>query len=271
MINWKKWLIGKWSWWRPLKSLAFIYLAILSVALFFSNHLIYQPPSPGYEIEDANISQVTRPDGEKVAIYYKPASPGMPTLLWSHGNAEDIGYLHDRLCQFNTRGYGILAYDYPGYGHSEGSPDEQACYEAIQTSYDHLTKTLEVSAENIIIYGQSVGSGPAVWLAAQEPCAGLMLVSPFVSAFRAVTKIPLFPGDQFKNITRIENIKTPLLIIHGDQDQVISQWHGKKLHELHQGPKTFVNLQGVGHNDIYLLASDEVLRALDQFKIDINK
>lgn len=265
MSKWKKWLIGEWSWWRPLKSFAFIYLALLGVALFFSNKLIYQPPQPGYKPDDANMFQVTRPGGENVMLYYTPAAQGMPTLLWSHGNAEDIGYLHDRLCRFNSRGYGILAYDYPGYGHSEGTPTEKGCYEAVEAAYNHLTQKLKVPTEQIIIYGQSVGSGPAVWLAAQKPCRGLLLVSPFVSAFRAVTKVPLFPGDQFKNIHRISDIQSPLLVIHGDEDCVISQWHGKKLYDLHPGPKTFIDIPGAGHNDLYTLAMDQILDALDAF------
>jgi len=116
----------------------------------------------------------------------------MPTLLWPHGNAEDIGYLRNRLNKFHSRGYGILAYDYPRYGQSMGKPSEQGCYEALEAAHLYLTENLNVSNDQIIIYGQSVGSGPAVWLASQKPCVGLILVSPFITVYRTVTKIPLF-------------------------------------------------------------------------------
>lgn len=265
MGHWKKYIFGSWNWMRPIKSIVFIYLCILVVALGFADQLIHQPPTPGYSQESHPIRMVERPDGQKIATYHIPAAPGKPTLLWSHGNAEDIGYLESRFQDFHDRGYGILAYDYPGYGISDGSPDEDGCYDACQSAWNHLTQKLAVPPHQIIIYGQSVGSGPSVWLAEHESCAGLMLVTPFISAFRTVTRVPLFPGDRFQNISRIESIQTPLLVVHGDRDQVISQWHGQKLHELHQGPKTFVDIEGAGHNDIYLLASDEILDALDQF------
>ena len=153
MGKWKKLLIGEWSWWRPLQSLACIYLCLLVVALFFSNKLIHHPPEPGYKSDDPGLHQITRANGEKVILYFRAAAPGMPTLLWSHGNAEDIGYLHERLIEFNNRGYGILAYDYPGYGHSEGKPTEKGCYEAAAAAYDYLTTTLKVPETQVIIYG----------------------------------------------------------------------------------------------------------------------
>jgi len=86
-----------------------------------------------------------------------------------------------------------------------------------------LTEHYGVSRENIFIYGQSVGSGPACWLAEKYPTAGLVLVSLITSAFRTVTRVPIFPGDQYPNIKRIQQITTPVLIIHGDQDQVVGQ------------------------------------------------
>lgn len=271
MSHWKKYLIGEWNWLRPIKSIAFIYLVLLVVALGFADQLIHRPPTAGYSEDSHPIHQIEKSDGQKIAMMHLPASPGMPTLLWSHGNAEDIGYLARRLKGFHARGYGILAYDYPGYGISEGSPDEDGCYDACQTAWNHLTENLGVPTDQIIIYGQSVGSGPSVWLAERVSCAGLMLVAPFTSAFRTITRVPLFPGDRFNNISRIDSIESPLLVVHGEQDQVIGQWHGRKLHELHSGPKTFVGIEGAGHNDIYLLASDDILAALDKFWNEVKK
>ena len=266
MAHWKKYLIGKWNWKRPIKSIAFIYLALLVVALGFADRMIFQPPTPGYAENIEGILTTEKSDGQRVGMFYLPAAAGMPTLLWSNGNAEDIGYLKPRFESFHARGYGILAYDYPGYGISEGKPNEKGCYSACQAAWDHLTQKLGVPKNQIIIYGQSVGSGPSVWLASREKAAGLVLVAPFISAFRSVTRIPLFPKDRFNNISRIESITTPLLIVHGDQDGVIGQWNGKRLHELHPGPKQFLDVSGAGHNDIYLLAEGQILDALDAFQ-----
>jgi pimeloyl-ACP methyl ester carboxylesterase len=265
MAKWKKYLIGEWSWTRPIKSFAFVYLALLVVALGFADLIIYRPPATGYSENDPQIHTTETSSGIRIGMFHLPADPGMPTLLWSHGNAEDIGYLASRFHSFHARGYGILAYDYPGYGISDGKPSEDSCYEACQTAWNHLTAKLNVPPKQIIIYGQSVGSGPSVWLASREQTAGLMLVSPFVSAFRSLTRVPLFPGDRFNNIGRIQSINTPLLVVHGEQDQVIRQWNGRKLYELHNGPKKFLNIPNAGHNDIYILAGDQILDALDSF------
>lgn len=264
--QWKKYLLGEWNWMRPVKSAAFIYLALLVVALVFSDRLIHQPPQAGYTAELGGISMAPMEDGRKIAVSHLPARAGMPTLLWAHGNAEDIGYLRQRHEAFHAQGYGILAYDYPGYGISEGSPDEDGCYMAAMASWKHLTETLGVPPANVILYGQSVGSGPAVWLATQVDAAGLVLVSPFVSAFRAVTRYPVFPGDKFSNLGRIGGVDEPLLVIHGSEDRVIAQWHGKKLHDAHKGPKTWCGIKGAGHNDIYILAGEEILGKIGEFR-----
>jgi len=266
MAPWKKYLIGEWNWKRPFKSLAFIYGALLIFALCFADHMIYQPPLASYTDQSPHIQSVTNSGGMKIGMFYLPAGEDMPTLFWSHGNAEDIGLLNERFQSFRARGYGILAYDYPGYGISEGSPDEEGCFQAGKTAWAHLTDKLGIKPEKIIIYGQSVGSGPACWLAAQHTCAGLVLVAPLTSAFRSVTRIPIFPCDQFKNIHLIGKIHTPLLVIHGDQDRVIAPWNGQKLYDLHPGPKKFVAIKGSGHNDLYILAETEILNALDEFK-----
>lgn len=266
MARWKKWIVGEWSWMRPVKSLAAIYALLCLFALVFSDMVLFQPPKARYSTDTDGFGTIERPGGKQVAIYYHKAAAGMPTLLWSHGNAEDIGYLQERLASFRAEGYGILAYDYPGYGRSEGKPGEKACYDACETAYRHLTETLGIAPSRVIVYGQSVGSGPSVKLASERPCARLVLVSPFVSAFRTVTRLPLFPGDKFKNIDRISSVNVPLLVIHGDRDRVVPQWHGKKLYQLHRGPKTWLGINGAGHNDIYSLAADEILQALDRFR-----
>lgn len=264
-IDWKKYLIGEWSWIRPIKSLTFIYLSLLVVALFFSDLIIYQPPIAGYSKNGAQIDTLQTPSGLSIGLFHLPAKPGMPTLFWSHGNAEDLGLLSNRFHRFHAHGYGILAYDYPGYGISEGKPNEKSCYEACQTAWIHITQNIQVPPNLIIIYGQSVGSGPSVWLASQQETAGLMLVSPFISAFRSVTRIPLFPGDCYNNINRIPSIKTPLLIVHGDKDEVVGQWNGKMLYDAHGGPKTFCSIANTGHNDIYMLAGNRIIDELNTF------
>ncbi len=273
MSVFRKYLIGEWNWKRPIKSICFIYCSLTLILYLFSNRLIYQPPPAQTGTQASHLHTqpftIKNAKGQSIGVYYLPASRDKPTLLWSHGNAESLDYLLERLESFHDRGFGILAYDYPGYGLSGGKPSEQGCYDACQTSWEYLTKTLNVPPSKIIIYGQSIGSGPACWLASHHTCAGLMLVSPFTSVFRTVTHIPLFLGDQFPNIKRISNIHTPLLIIHGKNDKIVPVSHGKSLYKRHPGPKRLELMDHVGHNDIYLKEGDKIIDILEDWSTSL--
>ena len=265
MSLWRKLLIGKWSWSRPLKSIASIYIIIAAVAWFIPEKILFHPPPSNYSDGENGYSSITNSNNQKVGIFYQPAKQNMPTILWSHGNGEDIGLLYHLFVNFSYQGFGILAYDYPGYGISEGKPTEPGCHENAAASWEHLTHDLKIDPENIIIYGQSVGGGPATQLASEKNSAGLILVSPFTSAFRVATRIPLFAGDLFKNLELISDVHEPLLIIHGEKDKVIPSSHGKKLHQLHTGEKTLLTFDESGHNDIYYYEEKAIIQAIVDF------
>lgn len=263
MSNWKKYIIGEWNWKRPLYSLFSIYLLLLVAVIFFADQLIFFPPSAGYSEDLDGFQYLMNDKDEQVAIIYKKAANNMPTLLWSHGNAEDINLAQSYMDYLSENGYGYLVYDYPGYGLSDGSPSESGCYRNIQAAWTHLTDTLAIPEKDIFIIGQSVGSGPSVWLAEMHKAAGLVLFSPLKSINRVPFTINPFPYDRFPNIDRIANVSSPLLVIHGDQDTVIDQSHGKALYEKHLGEKTFHSAKGVGHNDS--LSDKEVNTTLFNF------
>lgn len=263
MSNWKKYIIGEWSWKRPIYSLLSIYLLLLIFVIFFANKLIFFPPSASYSEQLNGFQYLTNSQQEKVATIYKKADQNMPTLLWSHGNAEDLGLAESYLNYLHDQGYGILAYDYPGYGLSDGKPTENGCTRNIQAAWQHLTETLAIPENKIFIIGQSVGSGPSVWLAEKTKPAGLVLISPLKSINSVPFSVNPFPYDRLPNIKRIANVNSPLLVIHGDQDTVIPQSHGKAIYENHQGEKIFHNATGLGHNDI--LSDKQVNTALFKF------
>lgn len=263
MSHWRKYLIGKWSWKRPFYSLLSIYLMLLLVVIFFADNLIFFPPAARYSEDLDGFQYLINEKDELVAIIYKKADKNMPTLLWSHGNAEDISSAESYMDFLHDNGYGILVYDYPGYGLSDGKPSETGCNRNILASWQYLTEDLAISEKEIFIIGQSVGSGPAVWLAEKSNPAGLVLLSPFKSINRVPFKINPFPYDRFPNIKRIKNVSCPLLVIHGDKDRVIDQSHGKAVYERHSGKKTFHDATGLGHNDI--LSDQEVNAALFNF------
>ena len=270
-MNWKKILIGTWSWKRPFYSIGTIYLLLSLYGCFMADSIIFQPPGTPYPKDRSNFVTVASGD-QQITLYSRPAAEGMPTLLWSHGNAQNLSSLRSDLDALNLQGFGVIAYDYPGYGESSGKPTEKGAYRAAEAAYNHLTETLKTPADQIILIGQSVGSGPTCWLAAQHDSQnrGVVLISPFLSVFRVVTRVPILPGDRFPNLKWIKEFKTPLLVIHGENDQVIPFQDGKRLFELSPSPKkTFVPVPDAGHNDIFVQADFDFVRLLtNTFKED---
>ena len=240
-----------------------LYLAFLILA-FFSDGLIFLPHPSSYK-DGPDVLKLTTRTGKKISALYLPNPQAKFTLLVSHGNAEDLGDDRFWLEELQRAGFSVLAYDYEGYGTSEGKPREQAAYDDENAAYDYLTQTMKIATDRIIIYGRSVGSGPAVHLAARKPAAGLILQSPFVSAFRVLTRIPLLPFDKFPNYKDIRKVHCPVLIIHGDSDTVIPPWHGKRLYDLADEPKKFVSISGADHNDLEMVAGKSYIEALQQF------
>jgi hypothetical protein len=226
--------------------------------------MIFHPPQPSYTPED-DILIIPVALKENIAAMYRPSDPNGFVLLLSHGNAEDIGQNTDFFDLANEHGFGVFAYDYRGYGQSGGKPGEKNTYEDIAAAWQYLTETLQIPPQRIIILGRSVGSGPSVWLATQKPAAGLILESPFVSAFRVVTKYKILPFDRYNNLNRIKNVKCPILIIQGKDDEVVGFWHGPALYEAAHSPKMNYWVENAGHNDLLWVAGEEYWKVLNAF------
>jgi len=228
--------------------LALLYVALCVYAVFISDRIIFQPHQSSYH-DTPEILKITAADGQKISAIYLPNDGAMFTLLVSHGNAEDLGDIRDWLEDLRSAGFSVLAYDYEGYGTSEGRPSEKATYNDESAAYDFLAINLGTPPDRIIIFGRSVGTGPAVQLATRRPVAALALQSPFLSAFRVLTRVPLLPFDRFPNYKRIGHVHCPVLIMHGTSDSVIGFWHGQELFEMANEPKQFVAVSGADHNE----------------------
>lgn len=204
-------------------------------------------------------------EGEEIAAYWRVPGKGMPVLLYSHGNAEDIGLNKDLFDVWTAEGFGVLAYDYPGYGLSTGKPSERACERAIATAWDFIQKQ-GYDASSLIVVGRSVGSGPSVWLAQTAKPAGLVLIAPFTSVYAVPLRFPLFPWDVFPNRARIRHMDTPLLVIQGEEDRVISVTHGRALATASAAEdKEFIGIPMAGHNDLFVVAGDLILDKINAF------
>jgi fermentation-respiration switch protein FrsA (DUF1100 family) len=253
---------------RMLLLVVGFYLALFLYAVFLSDSVIFQPHPSSYKDGPETLKLATQ-NGNKISALFLRNPAAKFVLLVSHGNAEDLGDDQFWLDQLRSAGFSVLAYDYEGYGTSEGKPTEQAAYRDESAAYDYLTQTLAIAPEKIIIYGRSVGSGPAVHIAARRPAAGLVLQSPFVSAFRVLTRIPLLPFDKFPNYKEIGLVRCPVLIIHGEADRVIAPWHGKRLFELANEPKKYLPIPRADHNDLEMIAGKTYYTALSDFAAQV--
>lgn len=204
-------------------------------------------------------------DAKKISGVYLENPMAEYTVLFSHGNAEDLGTIDSYLKEYYRHQFSILAYDYPGYGTSEGFPTESNAYKAIDAAYRYLIETKKIPSEKIIVHGRSIGTGPSIDLAMRMPIAGLIVESGMLSAYRVITHIPLFPIDAFPNNVKINKVHKPILFIHGNKDNVIPFWHGKKLYELVEDEKYFYVIENAGHNNINEKAGEEYWDRIESF------
>ena len=232
-----------------------------------ADKLIFMPRPSSYGTDHPGLFHLETESRDQIAALHFPARPGQPTVLYSHGNAEDIGESGGFYDALQKEGWGVLAYDYPGYGQSTGQPSEEGCEEAIDAAWKHLTAGLGIAPDNIVIMGRSVGSGPSVWLASREHPRALVLVSPFTSTFAVLPPAQyLLPADRFPNLRRIRRRDLPLLVIHGENDRVIPFDHGRTLHQASPARKKhFVALPATDHNDLYFLRLPTVIDELVRF------
>jgi pimeloyl-ACP methyl ester carboxylesterase len=241
-----------------------LYLSLVIYAWFFSDRAIFLPQPASYG-DGPEILKLRSANGKLISAMYLPQPSAKLTLLVSHGNAEDLGDVRPWLEDLRRAGFNVLAYDYQGYGTSQGKATEKTAYEDEDAAYDHLTLTLKTAPQHIIVFGRSVGTGAAVHLAARRPVAGLILESPFLSAFRVVSRVPILPFDKFPNYKEIRRVHCPVLIVHGTQDEIINIAHGQKLFALANQPKQFFAVEGAGHNDVNDVGGARLLETLQVF------
>ncbi|NJN49536.1 MAG: alpha/beta hydrolase [Alkalinema sp. RL_2_19] len=237
-----------WKVWLRLPAIA--YLTIAAYGYFFSERQMFLPQSAAQAPLPQPPIAIPTTNGETITLVHLPNPQATYSILYSHGNGETLGDVYPHLLKLQNLGFNIIAYDYRGYGLSQGKPTEQNTYEDITTAYRYTTETLKISPDRLIIFGRSIGGGPSTYLASQKPIAGLILESTFTSVFRVVVPFPLLPFDRFPNRARLAKVHVPVLIIHGDHDEVIPFEHGQALFQAANAPKQFLPIPNAGHNDV---------------------
>eukprot|EP01068_Selenidium_serpulae_P016626 Selendium_serpulae@DN6312_c0_g1_i1.p1 len=228
------------------------------------NKVVFQPPVPSYGFTPS--IWLTTKYGCTVPAFFVDRGARF-TLLFAHGNAEDLGMIYSYFEQVSVIwNVNVFAFEYSGYGLSTGEASEKNVYADAEAAYTYLVDVLGKKWETIILYGRSLGSGACVHLATKVPVRGVILQSPLLSIHRVGLKLRCtLPGDMFANVDKIKNVKCPVFIIHGTNDEMIPVYHGRALYD---SCKTAVYpywVEGGGHNDIEVCAKQTFFENVARF------
>jgi hypothetical protein len=252
------------------------YLAIMGLAFAFQDQLLFQPSSrllatPDRAGMDYEAVRLNTEDGETLHGWWLPAeSVSRGTLLFFHGNAGNISGRLESVRQFHDLGLNVLIVDYRGYGQSTGSPSEQGLYRDAEAMWQHLTGARGIDPARIVLFGRSMGGGPATWLAVRTSPGAVILESVFTNVPDiGAHHYPFLPvrtlaTNQFDNASRVPDIEAPKLFIHSRGDRIVPFELGRAVYKAATEPKQFLEIEG-GHNDGFLVSAERYTRTIDRF------
>lgn len=264
---------------KILKLLAIALAVLVLLLMLFENKLIYLP----WKFPQGNWEEIQREknppedvflqteDGVKIHGWFVSGENAKASILYFHGNAGNISNRYDWVKDLSRLPANVFIIDYRGYGKSEGRPSEGGIYLDAQAAYRYLIEKRKIDPKTLVIYGKSIGGGPACELASKFPCAGLILQSPFTSikdmADRLIPPLPLrwIARTRFDNLGKIQKITVPKLIIHSRNDEVIPFWMSEKLFQAAPEPKQFQTYSRAGHNDLIGIEHDDLLKLFGEF------
>ena len=260
MAGWKSFLIF----------LATGYLALVALMYVAQRALMYFPekfrtaPAAGRFTGSGRGRCSTPPTVKSVIVWHVPPREGSTVTLYFHGNGGALRYRVDRFRALTAQGDGFVALSYRGYAGSTGSPTETGIINDAHATYDFAVA--RYPADKLVLWGESLGSGVAVALAAERTVARIVLEAPFLSAADvAAGAYPFVPvhwlmKDQFRSDLRIDKVTAPVLIMHGDRDTVVPIASGQALYQLIKSPKRFVRIPGGGHENLGAFGALEAAR-----------
>lgn len=255
---------------------AFALLAGLALLAYFGSQaiqkrLLYFPDTRRTTPAEAGLSdveerEIVTPDGTRVLTWWGAAKPGRPTLLYFHGNGGSFVTRSERIRKYIMHGYGIVMMTYRGYGGSTGVPSEKANVADALATYEAL-RASGIPPADIVVYGESLGTGVAVQVAAQKEVGGLILDAPYTSIVDlAALHYPYLPArwlmtDRYETLRFAAAVHAPVLIVHGEADDVIPVEMSKRVAAAFKGPVQIATFPGAGHSDHYLYGSYETIYA----------
>jgi pimeloyl-ACP methyl ester carboxylesterase len=263
-----------------------IYIFLSLFLFYYQNRLIFFPSSQiqitpdeiGLDYEDIWISIVNK-KGEQQNIHgwwIPNYSPNSSVLLYLHGNGYNISANLGRAELFHQLGFSVFLIDYRGYGRSEGEfPTEMTVYQDAQLAYDYLVERRGIKPSSLFLYGHSLGGAIAINLAVNRPENAGIIVENTLTSMRDLVKhlqvyrifpLQLILTQKFDSISKINQLKSPILIIHGAEDVTIPAWMSQGLYEQVKVPKKLLIVDGADHNNVASVRREEYLQTVDDFR-----
>jgi hypothetical protein len=228
--------------------------------VFFPDRRVGAPPAGVEE------RWILTEDGQRLHAWYAPARGAGPVLLWSHGNAGNIDSRRQLLLALAARGLGVLAYDYRGYGRSDGSPTERGVYLDASAAFDGEV-AFGTDPGSIVCFGESLGGAVSIEVATRRRCGAVIAVSTFTRladvARRHYGPLGSLAGDRFDSLARLPRVSAPVLVAHGDRDEIVPFELGERLFVAAPAPKRFFRIAGADHNEA--LGRPALLDAIAEF------
>ena len=244
------------------------------MVFFPQREVLYSPAEVGLAYQDVSFPTA---DGLTLHGWFVPApasrSETAATWLWFHGNGGNVGHRVEELALLHHRlQANIFLFDYQGYGWSDGSPSETGTYRDARAALDYLASRGDLDMDSVFFFGHSLGASVAVELATEREPKGLVLVSPLSSIRDMANLTPIFRPfswlvrGHYDSVARIGRINAPLLVLHGDLDELVPIEQGRRLFEAANDPKKFVTVTGAAHNDTYIVGGESFFGALADFQ-----
>ncbi len=261
------------------KGLVVSYAAICGILFFSQSYLIFKPTShfqktPEFyniKYQDVYLPVPGTSSNEVIHGWWIPSQGrNLGTLLYLHGNSLNIGSNINQAYRFRQMGFSVFLIDYRGYGKSKGDfPSESQVYQDAKIAWNYLVKEKEIPANQILIYGHSLGGAVAIDLALKHPeAAGLIVHNSFTSMQNMAEReryFRLFPINlilkhRFDSITKVKSLRMPVMFVHGTADEMIPAMMSKKLYAAAPEPKKLVLVPGAKHNNGDLFFNSRIYR-----------
>lgn len=249
------------------------YVAVLALLYVKQRDLLYPRNPTRIDIATVDLpgveeTELTTSDGERLIAWVVPPRAGKPVLLYFHGNGGNLGRGRRpmQLGSLTEDGTGLFAVSYRGYGGSTGMPSEEGLLFDARAAY--AAAVARFGAERLVGYGESLGTGVVLKLAAEQPLKAVILDAPYLStASVAQLSYPYVPvallmKDQFRSDAVIGKVRAPLLVLHGERDRVIPFAQGRALYELANPPKRFIRFPDGGHSNLSAQGSVPEIRRI---------